>query len=90
MQKVVAHTPKISVLRILEQLGFKVLQEADFVSMVRQNGDGSKTFLTLPNHPSLKTSTLQIVLNQAGIPWTTFLKKAETRQAWYSDNATQL
>lgn len=85
MQKAVAHTPKINVLRILERLGFRVLHEADFVSMVRQNDDGSKTFLTLPNHPSLKTSTLQIVLNQAGIPWTTFLKKAETRQAWYSD-----
>jgi hypothetical protein len=79
-----ATTPKTHVLYVLEQLGFKILQEAEFVSMMRQGSDGSRTLLTLPNHPSLKNSTLRILLNQAGIPWVTFLKKAETRQAWFS------
>lgn len=84
MQRAIANTPKTHVLYVLEQLGFKTLQEANFVSMVRQGSDGSQTFITLPNHPSLKNSTLRILLNQAGIPWATFLKKAETRQAWFA------
>jgi hypothetical protein len=42
--------------------------------MVRQNADGTRTPLTLPNHPHLKGSTLRAMCTQAGIPRDDFLK----------------
>ncbi len=36
--------------------------------MVRDNLEGSKTPLTVPNHPKLKASTLRTICARAGIP----------------------
>ena len=45
--------------------------------MLRQNPDGSKTLLTMPNHPQIKKSTLRTILTQAGISREDFLKAFE-------------
>ena len=45
--------------------------------MVRDNPDGTRTPLTLPNHARLKSSTLRIICTQASIPREDFLKAYE-------------
>ena len=44
-----ADAPKAKVLRALQALGFKIVREREHSSMVRQNADGSRTPLTMPN-----------------------------------------
>jgi len=45
--------------------------------MERINPDGSKTPLTMPNHPNIKSSTLRTICTQAGIPRNDFLEAYE-------------
>ena len=45
--------------------------------MQRQNSDGTTTPLTMPNHNTLKASTLRTILTQAGIPRREFLDAYE-------------
>jgi predicted RNA binding protein YcfA (HicA-like mRNA interferase family) len=55
------------VIKALEALGFEVIREGNHISMSRINPDGSKMPLTLPNHEEIKSSTLLMILRQAGI-----------------------
>jgi len=59
--------PKQKVVRTLETLGFQLVREREHISMIRLNADGTKTPLTMPNHPRLKASTLRTICTQAGI-----------------------
>ena len=43
------------------------------LALVRENSDGSRTPLTLPNHKVIKGSTLRTVLTQSGISRDEFL-----------------
>jgi len=65
--------PKRRVIRALERLGFRVVREREHIAMVRENDDGSRTPLTMPNHLRLKRSTLRRICTQAGIPREAFL-----------------
>jgi predicted RNA binding protein YcfA (HicA-like mRNA interferase family) len=65
--------PKQKVIRALEALGFQVVREREHISMLRVNPDGSRTPLTMPNHPKLKASTLRTICTQAGISRDQFL-----------------
>jgi predicted RNA binding protein YcfA (HicA-like mRNA interferase family) len=69
--------PKQKVIRALEALGFRVVREREHISMLRMNADGSHTPLTMPNHPTLKASTLRTICTQAGIPRDQFLDAYE-------------
>jgi len=42
--------------------------------MVRENSDGTRTPLTMPNHRTIKSSTLRTILTQSGISREEFLK----------------
>ena len=66
--------PKHKVIRTLEALGFKTLRVGDHISMVRENPDGNKTPLTMPNHERIKGSTLRSICRQSRIPRDEFLK----------------
>jgi hypothetical protein len=46
--------PKTKVIRALRALGFEIVRERKHISMVRNNPDGTRTPLTLPNHGTLK------------------------------------
>lgn len=65
--------PKVKVLRALRGLGFEMVRERGHISMVRQNADGTRTPLTMPNHPTLKASTLRTICSQSGISRSDFL-----------------
>jgi predicted RNA binding protein YcfA (HicA-like mRNA interferase family) len=66
--------PKTKVLRTLRALGFEMVREREHISMVRQNPDGTRTPLTIPNHPTLKSSTLRTICAQSGISRIDFLE----------------
>lgn len=45
--------------------------------MLRENPDGTRTPLTLPNRPHLKGSTLRTICTQAGIQREEFIRAYE-------------
>ena len=67
MDKFPVDAPKRKVIKTLEILGFQIVREREHISMVRLNTDGSKTPLTMPNHPTIKASTLRTICTQSGI-----------------------
>lgn len=73
MPKFPVDAPKQSVIKALEFLGFRVVREREHISMERINPDGTKTPLTMPNHPKIKASTLRTICTQAGISRDDFL-----------------
>jgi predicted RNA binding protein YcfA (HicA-like mRNA interferase family) len=77
MSKFPIDAPKAKVLKALQRLGFQLVWEKEHISMTRQNADGRRTPLTLPNHPRIKGSTLRTICTQAGIPREEFLRAYE-------------
>ena len=69
--------PKRRVIRALATLGFQIVNEREHIAMVRENLDGTKTPLTMPNHPHLKSSTLRTICTQSGISRGDFLRAYE-------------
>jgi predicted RNA binding protein YcfA (HicA-like mRNA interferase family) len=74
MSKFPVDAPIKNVIRSLEKLGFERIREGNHIAMLRYNTDGTKTPLTMPNHPNIKGSTLRSILTQAGISRDNFLK----------------
>lgn len=73
MSKFPVDAPKYKVIKSLEFLGFRIVREKEHISMERINPDGTKTPLTMPNHPKIKSSTLRTICTQAGITRNDFL-----------------
>jgi len=77
MPKFPVDAPLDKVIKVFEQLGFQLVREGNHIAMVRTNSDGTTTPLTMPNHRTLKSSTLRTILNQSGITRDEFLKVYE-------------
>ena len=65
--------PKRRVIKTFELLGFHIVREREHIAMVRENPDGTRTPLTMPNHTRIKGSTLRTICTQASIPRNDFL-----------------
>ena len=74
MSKFPVDAPKQKVVKALERLGFVIVREREHIAMVRGNEDGTRTPLTMPNHSTIKSSTLRAICTQAGINREEFLK----------------
>jgi len=73
MSKFPVDAPKRKVVKALGILGFQLVREKEHISMLRKNLDGTKTPLTMPNHPKIKASTLRTICTQSGISREEFL-----------------
>jgi predicted RNA binding protein YcfA (HicA-like mRNA interferase family) len=74
MPKSPVDAPIREVVRTLERLGFRLVREGNHIAMARENPDGTRTPLTMPNHRTLKSSTLRTILTQSGISREEFLR----------------
>ena len=79
MSKFPIDAPKNKVVKALEILGFQIVREREHIAMLRENEDGTKTPLTLPNHSIIKSSTLRTICTQSGIKREEFLKAYNKR-----------
>jgi len=61
----------------LRALGFELVRETEHIAMRRSNRTGGSDFLTMPNHSTIKASTLRTILTQAGITRDDFLRAYE-------------
>jgi hypothetical protein len=55
-----------------------MVREREHIALLRENADGTRTPMTLPNHLHLKGSTLRTVCAHAGISREEFLEAYET------------
>jgi predicted RNA binding protein YcfA (HicA-like mRNA interferase family) len=65
------------VIAAFRALGFELVREAEHIAMRRRNLPGGSDCLTMPNHPTIKASTLRTILTQSGIARSDFLRAYE-------------
>jgi predicted RNA binding protein YcfA (HicA-like mRNA interferase family) len=65
------------VVKALGRLGFRLVREGNHIALVRENPDGTRTPMTLPNHRRIKGSTLRTILTQSDIARADFLAAYE-------------
>jgi hypothetical protein len=73
MAKFPVAAPKRRVLKAFGEWGFTVVKEAEHIALRRDNPDGTSAPMTIPNHRTIKGSTLRRICSQSGIDRDAFL-----------------
>ena len=74
MPKFPVDAPRERVLRALQRLGFELIRDGNHIAMARNNPNGTRTPLTMPNHRLIKASTLRLILRQSEITREDFIE----------------
>jgi predicted RNA binding protein YcfA (HicA-like mRNA interferase family) len=61
-------------LKILKSLGFDVVRIGNHISLMKENEDGSRTPMTIPNHKKVDGKLVLHILAESGITREEFLK----------------
>ena len=61
-------------MKAFKELGFEIIREAEHIALKRWNPDGSTTPMTIPNHRTYKSTTLRMIIAQAGLSRDDFLR----------------
>ena len=77
MPKFPVDAPRAKVIKTFELLGFQMVRKGAHIATVRENPDGARTPLTMPNHRRIKASTLRTICTQVGISRQDFLEAYE-------------
>lgn len=74
MERFPVDAPKRKVISTLEALGVRTVRIENHIAMIRENRDGCRNTLTLPNHRRIKGFTLRRICTQNGIARDEFLE----------------
>jgi predicted RNA binding protein YcfA (HicA-like mRNA interferase family) len=74
MAKFPVDVPIEKVIKAFGLLGFSLVRKGNHIAMVKENADGTRTPMTIPNHRTIKASTLRTMLTQSGISRDDFLE----------------
>jgi hypothetical protein len=74
MARLPSDAAKTKVLAAFARMEFRLIRERNYLHLELTTPDGNRIPLTLPNHPSIKGSTLRMACTQAKITRAEFLR----------------